>query len=214
MARIISITTRRTSNANGAGRYVATAEGRQATARHDYAAPMGSGHAAAARALAERIAGHVLAADADAQPLTVREVDMSDDGGRRTFLAIVGERHGMAARDELTRQAGGMFTRHEHGAHADRLTRENCGACVLGGYGATDDDGPNYAGWARAYVQARRPVPSKWRNAFLAELGETNGPVNTEWSQYAQSNHGPADHPTPYAAALHDDVATWGVLFE
>ena len=62
----------------------------------------------------------------------------------------------------------------------DQLTRENCGACVLGGYRPRDDwgdpeldtdaAGPNYAGWARIYVEARRVIPKRWEAAFLAQL--------------------------------------------
>lgn len=82
-----------------------------------------------------------------------------------------------------------------------RLGRENCGACVLGGYeprGGYEDgykvkrDGPNYAGWARMYVEARRMVPANWRDAFTRELNS--------------DNHA-------YADALARSVVTFGVAF-
>lgn len=82
-----------------------------------------------------------------------------------------------------------------HGQWAgDVLTRENCGACVLRGYGMTENgwDAPNYAGWARIYVQARRPVPEAWRAAFLSELNDEN---------------------ERYRDALRRDVLTYGVTF-
>lgn len=82
------------------------------------------------------------------------------------------------------------------------LERENCAACVLegyrppGGYGDPELDapgaGPNYAGWARIYVEAQKPIPSKWRTAFD--------------EQRHSENHA-------YSAALERDIATWGVTF-
>lgn len=79
-----------------------------------------------------------------------------------------------------------------------RLTRENCAACALDGYGADTDGGtvplsPNYAAWERVYVQARRPIPHRWLPAFVASLNDEVNPS--------------------FAAALLRDVATWGVRF-
>ena len=84
------------------------------------------------------------------------------------------------------------------------LERENCGACVLegykppGGYGDPELDapgaGPNYAGWARVYVQAQRPIPAKWRQAFFEQ-------------RYHSGN-------AAYSAALERDIATWGLVFD
>lgn len=76
------------------------------------------------------------------------------------------------------------LTRHDHPiTDHSQLTRENCGACVLGGYrprggwGDPETDapnaGPNYAGWARIYVEAGHPIPLKWRKAF-ADQGSDN----------------------------------------
>jgi len=48
---------------------------------------------------------------------------------------------------------------------------DNCGYCALTHGGS---DGPNYAGWARIYVEAQRPIPSKWRAAFMDELNSDN----------------------------------------
>ncbi len=75
------------------------------------------------------------------------------------------------------------LTRHDHPmSDRSQLTRENCGACVLNGYEPrwvdrsehnTATDGPNYAGWARIYVEAGRAIPEKWRAAF-ADQGKDN----------------------------------------
>lgn len=87
---------------------------------------------------------------------------------------------------------------HGHGWHfrdSDErtMTRENCGACVLAGYGVKPaEEGPNYAGWARIYVEARRPVPADWRGAFRRELASDN---------------------RAYAGALARSIATFGVTF-
>lgn len=71
------------------------------------------------------------------------------------------------------------INRHDHPmSDRSQLTRENCGACVLNGYVPrwTDPtehdinrDGPNYAGWARIYVEAGRIIPVTWREAFAAQ---------------------------------------------
>lgn len=65
--------------------------------------------------------------------------------------------------------------------YADEV-RENCGACVLRGYlsdsaradGRTDADGPNYAGWARVYVECGRVIPAQWRAAFEEQRNSDN----------------------------------------
>jgi hypothetical protein len=93
---------------------------------------------------------------------------------------------------KLRATARALFTRHDHATTTDPLTRENCGACVLGGYKAARDTGPNYAGWGRAYVQAGYPIPKKWRAAFESELNDEN---------------------EVYAAHLARDVATFSVTY-
>ena len=82
---------------------------------------------------------------------------------------------------------------YPHGS--SQLERENCGACTLRGYRPRDaeykrTDGPNYAGWARDYVQAGYSIPRQWRKAFERETASSN---------------------LRYAQALARDVATWGV---
>lgn len=89
--------------------------------------------------------------------------------------------------------------RHDHDAvTGDReernLVRSNCGACVLDGYRDRHDDesptdAPNYAGWARVYVECNRAVPEKFLSGFERDLNED----------------------TPYGAALRRSVVTYGV---
>lgn len=82
--------------------------------------------------------------------------------------------------------------RHDHRFwERDPLTRENCGACVLNGYvprGEPRNQPPNYAGWARVFVQTGKGVKRKW---LLEELSRTDNAV--------------------YLAALLRDIATHGV---
>ena len=47
----------------------------------------------------------------------------------------------------------------------------NCGACALT---AAWQDSPNYAAWPLAYMENRRAIPAKWREAFKAELASDN----------------------------------------
>jgi hypothetical protein len=102
---------------------------------------------------------------------------------------------------ELRAQARHLLTAHDrHGSSV--LERVNCGACVLGGYQPSDKslrtdghnarkDGPNYAGWARIYVQAGKRIPSGWKDAFYAEVNDTDN--------------------ESYAAGLRKDISTWAV---
>lgn len=93
-----------------------------------------------------------------------------------------------------------LFRDHwNHGS--SREERENCGACCLsgytprGGWGDTELDAipqPNYAGWARLYVEAGRAIPRKFRKAFDAELHSEN---------------------KAYANALQKSINTFGVTF-
>jgi hypothetical protein len=86
----------------------------------------------------------------------------------------------------------------EHTADHVELVRVNCGACRLDGYDDSRADShgklsPDYAAWTRVYVQAGRPIPQRYRAAFIAELNDAEN--------------------TGYAAALARDVATFGVRF-
>jgi hypothetical protein len=93
-----------------------------------------------------------------------------------------------------------LLARHDHNkSDKSPLTRENCGACTLNGYisrsdrhGQKPSDGPNYAGWARVYVQAQYVIPRKWHKAFEAEMESDN---------------------TAYSDALKRDINVFGVTF-
>jgi hypothetical protein len=110
---------------------------------------------------------------------------------------LSGNRWSESEAANLQRTARRLFRDHGHTGYADKLTRDNCGACALAGYGESTDGGraplaPNYAGWARDYVQAGRGIPARWVDAFGAELSGEN---------------------QRYADALRRDVATFGARF-
>jgi hypothetical protein len=55
--------------------------------------------------------------------------------------------------NNLFRIAQALMRRHDHEFPVtDSLVSENCGACVLAGRN------PNYAGWARVFVEGRRAI--------------------------------------------------------
>lgn len=110
--------------------------------------------------------------------------------------------------DNLGRQAERLFKHDRHGRLV--LERENCSGCVLQGYQSSEEareakrdktgsmvlvdrDGPNYAGWERAYVQTGRRIQLRWAPAFVAALDDPENPA--------------------YAAALLKDINTFGVAF-
>jgi hypothetical protein len=106
-------------------------------------------------------------------------------------------------RAQLRRIAPQMF-RHDHPQQiypkSDRaLTRENCQACCLEGYDSETESfrktrsGPNVSNWQRDYVQAGRPIPEIWRDAFYSYRESDN----ERWKE-----------------ALELDIATFGVRFE
>lgn len=121
--------------------------------------------------------------------------------------AVPDDRWSEREASQVRRLAWRMFNEHDHpgyvahSAAERKLVQENCGACVLGGWypkgtrAATKRLGPNYAGWARLMVEAGRPIPARWRVAFLAELLDR---TDNE----------------PYRNALQLSVATFGVRFE
>ncbi len=48
---------------------------------------------------------------------------------------------------------------------------DNCSACALTD---TRQDAPNYSSWPNAYIENKRAIPAKWRDAFKAELKSEN----------------------------------------
>jgi hypothetical protein len=63
------------------------------------------------------------------------------------------------------------FFTEGHSYRHKGIDADNCGYCALTHGGS---EGPNYAGWARLYVEAQRTIPSKWRAAFQEELDSDN----------------------------------------
>lgn len=92
--------------------------------------------------------------------------------------------------------------KHGDWEHTGDLERESCSACVLRGFlsesskadraaGHDDSAGPNYAGWARVYVEAGEIIPPEFRAAFEAERKRTDN--------------------LAYVEALERSIATFGV---
>lgn len=120
-----------------------------------------------------------------------------------TLAGHAAEPRHLLAQRKLRRDAAYALTNHaDPQGCRDDLTRDNCEACALTGYGEHNEAGhgywaPNTARWARTYVEAGRPIPEKWRRAFIADMNETND----------------AGEPTSYAEELCRDIATFGVRF-
>lgn len=51
---------------------------------------------------------------------------------------------------------------------------DNCSGCALTD---TRQKRPNYAAWPLAYMENRRAIPAKWREAFFAEMNRTDNPA-------------------------------------
>lgn len=85
---------------------------------------------------------------------------------------------------QLSAIARRCLTQHDCGGSRRQLERDNCGACVLMGLDRTADElramqadpetRPNYAGWLRVYVEARREVPGAWYVAEMTEAEKDN----------------------------------------
>lgn len=71
-----------------------------------------------------------------------------------------------AEADRLSKMAKGLF--NQHFGTCKGWEKDNCDSCTL------ETNGPNYAGWARVYVEAERPIPESWRSAFYDELVSEN----------------------------------------
>lgn len=79
------------------------------------------------------------------------------------------------------------FTQHTHEDECDELSKINCSACRLVN---SDLDSPNVAGWERMYIEARKPIPEKWKEAFQRALFDTSN--------------------TLYLSTLRRSIATFG----
>lgn len=64
-----------------------------------------------------------------------------------------------------------MTREFEHYAGCGHRDVDNCQACALTD---TRQERPNYSAWPLAYMENRRVIPAKWRNAFKAELRSSN----------------------------------------
>ncbi len=79
---------------------------------------------------------------------------------------------------------------HYEPGHTRNPDPDNCSACAIRGLGGDiEEGGPNYAGWARIYIEAGKTIPSRWRDAFQRELHSDN---------------------EAYANALRRSIATFG----
>jgi hypothetical protein len=78
-----------------------------------------------------------------------------------------------------------MFAERHSYTH-EGIDADNCGYCALT-HG--DSDGPHYTAWGRLYIEAKKPIPAKWRAAFQRELDSDN---------------------RAYAHALERSIATFG----
>lgn len=85
--------------------------------------------------------------------------------------------------DKRSKEARRNMTQHDHGHNFyskedEELTRSNCAACVLSGYGADiskPDATPNHVLWLRDYIETRKIIPSAWLRQGLMD-GEDNKP--------------------------------------
>lgn len=72
---------------------------------------------------------------------------------------------------------------HDCGGNRSVEVRENCGACCLGGYypytkrHRVREEGPNYAGWLRTYIQLGIVPPASWQKAVWSELKRVDNPA-------------------------------------
>lgn len=73
-----------------------------------------------------------------------------------------------------TNRREAMTREFEHYPGCKRSDPDNCSACALTD---TRQDVPNYSAWPLAYMENRRTVPAKWRNAFKAEMERTDNPA-------------------------------------
>ena len=102
-------------------------------------------------------------------------------------------------RGRLQNIARRLFSDHYTGHSVRPDHRDECAGCVLSGWRGSKDvraewnvrsNGPNYAGWARFYVQARRLIRDEWAPAFCRELESPDNEL--------------------YRIALARDIATFG----
>lgn len=91
---------------------------------------------------------------------------------------------GEAEAKQIAAIARSLFRAHSY--RHEGIDTDNCSYCALTQGGP---EGPNYAGWGRLYIEARRLIPEGWREAFRHELESDNA---------------------AYAAALRRSITTFG----
>lgn len=128
-------------------------------------------------------------AHADAHPIGDPEDMAMPLSDRAPYEGEEAEKWTDAEAQRFTRTA--QYILRTHGPHSDQIARDNCAACAVNTYTATE--GPNYAGWLRLYIQARKPVPRKHYDAEMA-MGERENEL--------------------YHKAILRDIATYGIKFE
>ena len=64
-----------------------------------------------------------------------------------------------------------MTSEFQHYDGCKHRDPDNCSACALTD---TRQDAPNYRAWPLAYMENRRAIPAKWREAFRAEMNSEN----------------------------------------
>ena len=63
----------------------------------------------------------------------------------------------------------------------------NCSGCALTN---TNQDKPNYSAWPIAYMENGRAIPSKWRDAFKAEMVRDDNPLYTKNIELTMKKYG------------------------
>ena len=97
------------------------------------------------------------------------------------------ERHALTGKrkTEMTRfKRTGEFNHYPGCLYRDPA---NCSGCALTN---TNQDAPNYAAWPIAYMESGRAIPSKWRDAFKAEMIRDDNPLYTKNIELAMKKYG------------------------
>ncbi len=70
-----------------------------------------------------------------------------------------------------------MTREFEHYPGCKHRDPDNCSGCAL-----TDERQaePNYSAWPLAYMENRRVIPAKWRDAFIREMNRADNHLYAE----------------------------------
>jgi hypothetical protein len=83
-----------------------------------------------------------------------------------------------------------MTREFDHYQGCNHNDPDNCSGCALTD---TRQDAPNYSAWPLVYMENRRSIPAKWREAFRAEMNRTDN--------------------MPYVENIKRTIAKYGVRF-